>query len=442
MTPDFQTIQNLFNAFDPSNPLPPGDPVYVDCQKVRGNQNILTDLANKILLSGNKFIYQIYGGHRGTGKSTELLRLKQDLEAQHNYFVVYFSADEEDINPEDVQYTDILLACTRHLLESLSSTKANPQPLLSWLQDRWEDLQDLALTEVSLDHIQIEISLFTKLTTNLRTEPGQRQKIREKITPHTKTLIEALNKFIEDAQQKLRLSGSQLLLIADSLDRITPIIQADGRTNHDHIFLDRNAQLKALNCHIIYTVPISMLYSSRATDLLDIYGEAQILPMIMVRNPDNSVCQPGLDTFKEIIAKRIYQVAPKLNPEKDVFIDQETLETLCLISGGHVRTLMQLIQDAINNSNFTLPISTETVQIVIEEMREVYRSSINDDQWSILATASNSKRLKNNDSYLNLLFSRCLLEYRYFEQSKLITWCDVHPLIKDIPEFQQAKAQL
>ncbi|WP_353736013.1 MULTISPECIES: hypothetical protein [unclassified Okeania] len=43
---------------------------------------------------------QLYAGHRGAGKSTELLRLKQYLESQ-KIFVVYFAADEQDIDAED-----------------------------------------------------------------------------------------------------------------------------------------------------------------------------------------------------------------------------------------------------------------------------------------------------------------------------------------------------
>jgi tetratricopeptide (TPR) repeat protein len=78
---------------------------------------------------------QLYAGHRGAGKSTELLRLQQYLDEQ-GCFVVYFPADEQDIDPEDAQYTDILLACTGHLLEKLKDS-TDPASLLNWLSDRY-----------------------------------------------------------------------------------------------------------------------------------------------------------------------------------------------------------------------------------------------------------------------------------------------------------------
>jgi hypothetical protein len=251
-------LKDLYSAFNPSSPLPAGDPQYVDCQEVRGDDNIILDLGRKIELS-TQMTCQLYAGHRGAGKSTELLRLEQYLKEQ-GYFVVYFAADEQDINPEDTEYTDILLACTRHFLEAIKD--ADTKPLRDWMKNRWDDLKDLALSEVSFDKLTLElqISQFAKLTANVRNEPSLRQKIREKVNPYTLTLIEALNEFIVNAKKKLPAKYSQLAVIADNLDRIVPFSKdAGGRTNLDEIFLDRSEQLKALDCHIVYTVPIIVM---------------------------------------------------------------------------------------------------------------------------------------------------------------------------------------
>ncbi|WP_442937280.1 hypothetical protein [Nostoc sp.] len=145
MVQDFATLKKIYNAFDPFRPLPAGDPAYVDCQEVRGDNDILVEVGREILLSDRKTC-QLYAGHRGAGKSTELLRLQKYLNEQ-GCFVVYFAADEQDIEPEDAQYTDILLGCTRRLLEALKDN-ANPEPLVSWLKSRWDDLKDL-LPDVS-----------------------------------------------------------------------------------------------------------------------------------------------------------------------------------------------------------------------------------------------------------------------------------------------------
>jgi hypothetical protein len=436
-------LKNLFNAFDPKQPLPAGDPLYVDCRSVRGDRDILEELGREILYSDSTTC-QLYIGHRGAGKSTELLRLQKYLNDE-KCFVVYFAADQEDIDPEDAQHTDILLACARHLLESLQKN-ADPKPVLRWLKSRLQELKDLALKEISLEGFEIEAEIhdFTKLTAKLKCEPGMRQKVRELVNPHTKDLITALNQFIGEAKNKLPNGYTQILIIADNLDRIVPVVQGDGRTNHDHIFIDRNEQLKALSehSHLIYTVPISMAYSAQAANLRDIYGEAQVLPMIMVRSKTGEVYEPGLNILKKVIGERIKQFDPKLALEKDIFENQETLDQLCLMSGGHVRELILLMRGAIKRTN-NLPIPLKAVQRAITEARDTYRRAVQHDQWQILAEVSRNKCILHEDEYRRLLFNRCLLEYCYFDaEDELRRWHDVHPLINGIQEFQQAVEKL
>lgn len=441
MAQNSDLLTNLYNAFDPFRPLPAGDPNYVDCREVRGDEDILEDLGTR-LRRANQKTCQLYSGHRGAGKSTELLRLKQALE-QQKFYVVYFAADEEDIESEDAQYTDILLACTRHLLEDLEKS-ANPTPLLDWLNNRWQELKDLALTEVKLDSVNVEgqIAQFAKLTAHLRAEPTTRHKIREKVNPHTVTLIAVLNQFLAEAKKKLPNGCTQLAVIVDNLDRIAPIIQENGQTNHDEIFLDRSEQLKALDCHLIYTVPISMVHSKRAADLRDIYSDTQVLPMVMVQTPQGEIYEPGLQKIKEVISRRVGQFAPSLALDTQIFDSPETLNQLCLMSGGHVRNLLLLTQDAIGRTE-ELPISQKVVRRAITQARDTYRRTVENDQWRLLAEVSRSKKVVNDDKYRSLLFNRCLLEYRYLDdEGEVQRWCDVHPLIKGIQEFKEAVALL
>ncbi|MDJ0798512.1 MAG: AAA family ATPase [Calothrix sp. MO_167.B12] len=440
MAGDFKFLRQIYNSFDPFQPLPAGDPAYVDCREVRGDGDILVEVGREILYS-ERMTTQLYAGHRGAGKSTELLRLQKFLD-DNGCFVVYFPADEQDIEPEDAEYTDILLACTRHLLEALKD--ANPAPLLNWLKSRWQDLQDLALAEVAFDKLSVnlQIAQFAKITANLRTEPTQRHKIRQLVNPHTVSLIEALNEFIKDGKKNLPEGYEQLVVIADNLDRIVPVTQEDGRNNHDQIFIDRSEQLKALDCHVIYTVPISMVYSNRATDLRDIYGaDAQVLPMIMVQTPENEPHQRGIDKIKEVLQKRINRVKPEMSIV-EMFEEQEGLQQLCLMSGGHVRNLLLLMKEAIKYSD-TLPIRNRALQRSISEARNTYRNTVYANEWGALAKVYETKQIENQELYRNLLFQRCVLEYRYLnEKEEIQCWYDIHPLIKGVKEFQNAYAAM
>ena len=440
MTSDFAFLKRLYNAFDPFRPLPAGDPAYVDCTDVRGDGDILEAVGREILYSDRKTC-QLYAGHRGAGKSTELLRLQQYLD-EKGFFVVYFAADEEDIDPEDVQYTDILLACTRNILAAFKD-RTDSQAILNWLKERCEDLKDLLQTKISIEELSIEaqVSQFAKITTKMRSEPGERRKIRDLINPHTTTLTKALNEFIRDAKKNLPLGYDQLVLIADNLDRIVPVTKADNRSNHDEIFIDRNEQLKDLDCHLVYTIPISLLYSDRAASLTDIYGTPQVLPMIMVQTSENEPYQKGINKVIELLQKRLNTVDANKSIV-DFFESRSSLEMLCLMSGGHARNLLLLMKEALKYTN-SLPITNKALQRSVSELRNTYKNTIYANEWKALAKVHHDKEITNDKLYRGLLFNRCILEYRYQEQNgESNVWYDIHPLIKGIKEFQDTYNQL
>lgn len=432
----FDLMTEIYSSFDPFNP-PPKE-AYVDCEAVRGRWDIKRELGKKITRS-NKPTCQLYSGYTGVGKSTELLQLKEWLEAQ-NFFVVYFAADDKDIEPQDTEYADILFACTRQLVQQIRLQTNNP--LTRWVGDRWESLKDLALSEVVFEGLDLEakITELASITANLRAVPDKRRALRQRINDSTPSLVNALNEFIEEALRSSLKHHRGLVIMVDNLDRIVEKKDENLPSNWDEIYLNRSEVLRGLKCHVIYTVPIQMVYSERATRLEDYYDKPDVLPMISVRNPSGKLNREGVLKLREMIRQRIALVDANLaaNLETQFFQDEVTLNKLCGMSGGHVRILMQMIQRSLDWID-DLPITAEAVQIAIEITRDTYRDAIRADQWETLAAISDCKQSDNSESHLRLLLNRCLLEYRYYDdQNRLQRWCDVHPLIKDIEPFQQA----
>jgi hypothetical protein len=178
------------------------------------------------------------------------------------------------------------------------------------------------------------------------------------------------------------------------------------------------------------------------------FDETDVLPMVMLRDQDDQINIIGLQKFREIIVKRIAEVElsqqPKVGQElakaldSKVFSSSEVVERLCLMSGGHVRLLMRMIQKAIDWTD-DLPITAEAVNTAIEEAKNDYRNTIFDAQWALLQDVAATKQILNNESdhqYQRLLASRCILQYRYYDENdKLQLWYDVHPLVKDLEKF-------
>ncbi|MFM7190149.1 MAG: ATP-binding protein [Microcystaceae cyanobacterium] len=345
-------------------PLQPDDPAYVPCESVRGDMDVLRELGDTIVLSGEEEGYtcQLYTGARGSGKSTELLRLRQYLEAQ-GYFAVYFEADKGDIEIDDTEHTDILLACTRHIIEDLKEL-ADAQPLLGWLKDRLDSLVELGLTEVELEKVGVEFQLpqFVKLMTNFKSLPNLRADVRKKIDLYTPSLVEILNKFINQAKSKLpeQYFQGEIVVIVDNLDRM--VLQTDGQhSNYERIFIDRKNLMQGLHCHLIYTIPISMKYAPYSPTLAEDYDQLVMLPMIMIRNQQGEPHQAGLEILKEMVRRRLERSQVLIELE-NLFESSDALEILCRKSGGYVRNLVQLMQSAVKRSKL-LPIADREVNI-------------------------------------------------------------------------------
>ncbi len=428
-------LARLYGAFDPLKPLPAADPAYVDCREVRADGEILVSLGRQIVRSTDQHRCLLYSGLQGVGKSTELLRLRADLEEQ-GYRVIYIIADQADIDPKDTHYIDILLMCVRHVVGQLNSVPASQNPLLQWLKGRWFELKTLVQTDAEFEELTVEdqLSQFSQLTSNIQAVPSLRDEIRRQVNPYTVTLLNALNDYLKQARPD---DCEGIVIIIDNLNRIMSV-STGGKTNIDSIFVGQAEQLKRLACHIVYTVPIAWVYSRPGTLLEDLYGKPHMLPMIMTHSPDDKVYWPGLEAMKSVVAHRISRVNPVwvIDQERLIFEAGEILERICLMSGGHLKILMQLVQLALERST-ALPVQATAVQRALTEMRDTYRRTIETEQWSLLVTIAQTKQCLNQDVFNYLLQNRCVLEYHYLdEEDELRTWYDVHPLIRGIPDFK------
>ena len=155
--------------------------------------------------------------------------------------------------------------------------------------------------------------------------------------------------------------------------------------------------------------------------------------------------EAGLAKIKELIEKRVKQVYANQSLETGLFDSRETLERLCLMSGGHVRNLLLMMQEAITRTE-DLPITAKAAQRAITQARDVYRRTPEEGEWQILAKVSQTQQILNDQQHRDLLLNRCILEYRHYnkedEEVEIVPWYDVHPLIKGIKQFKDCLAQL
>ncbi|MDJ0729186.1 MAG: AAA family ATPase [Crocosphaera sp.] len=375
-------------------------------------------------LSPNEPTFQLFTGHIGNGKTTELLRLKTLLEKKE-FHVVYFEATE-DIDIGDVDISDILLSIARHVVESLKELDITFQP--SFFQQLFGQIQQ-SVPRLNLTGIDFSIGLVT-ITTQLKGSFNERDKLRAILEPRTPNLIESINQdIIEPAIAQLRTQGKNgLVVIIDNLDRIDNTLKPNNKIQPEYLFVDRGEQLRRLKCHVIYSIPLILTFANQLQALESRFGKnVKVLPMVQVRTRDGKPFEQGIDLLQQMVLARAFpdiEQQKRLDCITEIFDKPETLKKLCLISGGHIRNLLVLLFSCLQQED--TPISIQCLNDVIRRQRDMLKRAITSNEWKLLEEVKNSKLVRGEDKYTTLLSSLFVFEYED-QQSQ---WFDVNPLLE------------
>ncbi|AFY33698.1 AAA family ATPase [Calothrix sp. PCC 7507] len=446
-------LLKFFQATDPSRTLFINNEVdrkyYIDFSAVRGG-DIIQSLQRKItVFKPNEPTCTLFTGHIGCGKSTELLRLQGDLE-RLGFHVVYFESSE-DLEMTDVDIADVLLAIARRVSQSLGKiTLEETGKFNELLQGAWKVLNSevtgvkLKLPTVgdvgySAEKEKLSLAFgIGEITTKTKNDPTLREKLNQYLGPQKTQLLEAINReLLEPAIAKLKQQGKTgLVVIVDNLDRIDNRVKSWGRPQQEYLFVDQGEFMTKLNCHLVYTMPLSLKFSNDYGMLTQRFPEdPKVLPMVPVKWPDGSVHAQGMALMQQMVLARAFpdlQPEERLNNITEIFDSVETLARLCNMSGGHVRDLLRLLNTWIMEE-MTLPLSRDTLEQVIRSRRNEMTMPISDDEWQLLRHVKQRKKVSDDQGYQKMIRSRFVFEYRDGGES----WFDVNPILTEARELNQ-----
>ncbi len=432
---DNELKNRVYKAFDPAPLEQDQNDLYVDLDAVRGDEDSngpIDRLAERIRLS-SKPQCRILTGHRGSGKTTELHRLQSDLESNtpDKYFVA-FCGVKDDIDLNDVDFPDILMTIIRQTSRQLKE-RAGIVLKPGYFRHYFTRFKDYLGSDVELGKIGLEAGMF-KLGGVIKNSPEARHKIREGLEPETNNLLNAANDVLSDAILQLKKNNyKDLIIIVDDLDKM---VLREHRTadcsTGEYLFINREPQLHGFNCHMIYTMPLPLAYSSKEQTISNLYGGyPPVIPMVRISNcpPDVQIHKPGYTMFREVIRKRLVHAGLKC---EDVFesIDIET--ELIRLSGGQPRELMILIREAIIGGG--LPICKHAIERAAREGRRAYARQLHAGHWPVIRAIQNNGAMtttEENDAVLReLLDNRAILQYSNDKE-----WYGVNPLVS-IPDIE------
>jgi SpoVK/Ycf46/Vps4 family AAA+-type ATPase len=250
--------------------------------------------------------------------------------------------------------------------------------------------------------------------------------------------LQSINQeLLEPANKELKALGKKgLVVIVDNLDRVAIRPLPSGRSLPEYLFIDRGEQLRKLKCHVVYTIPLALTFSNDSAELQYRLGGGvapKVLPMIPVRLRSGEIFPQGLAMMRQMVLARAFPdigASDRLSLITEVFDSLETLDRLCLVTGGHVRGLLALISDCLREQD--PPFDRKCVERVIKELRDYRTNAIDPHEWELIFQVVQQQRVRGDIEYHTLLRSLFIFEYRDDQGA----WFDVNPVLAETQKFK------
>lgn len=412
---------------------------YIDFTLARGSQ-IIRRLRRTIegKAKNNQPSCQLFTGHIGCGKSTELRRLQKELEDEE-FHVVYFESTDY-LEMSDVEIIDILFAIARQVTSSLKKVNINLEPpfFIKLFNSIAEAIKSLEIKDVKFSAGIVEITSQAKYSQDVRTQ------LRRKLVPQTGGILKALNEQVLGQATNLLIQKGKkgLVVIVDNLDRIDNRVREGlKRTQPEYLFIDRGDRLAQLNCHVVYTIPLVLRYSAELNTLRSNFGRPQNLPMVRVQQKDGSVDPIGMSLLQQMIMARAFPQVPRKELLASELVSQifkqtessssnKILRKMCIVSGGHVRNLLRILFACLRDED--PPLSEACLNNIIREHQDDLLNGIEQEDWNWLYQVAQDQKVSGEEKYQRLVQNLWVLEYQDDEGS----WHDISSTLKQTDLFQ------
>jgi hypothetical protein len=419
----FARLKHFFNRCKPDEPVPASDEdhfyIDFDALRLRGERCVDT-LASTIALADGATC-QLFTGFSGSGKSSELLRLRARLE-QQQYLVVYIDALDILELQKPIEYPEVLthigLSVDAAITGLVKAGKAT-----SWARSFGQELNSFLGADIRVAKIEANTG-GAGLGVELRHNDIFRRSLRDAARSHRHQFLSQAGDFFADADRLLLRHGyAGLVVIFDSLEKIgdLPELQEPAR----RMFLGEHEALRLPAVNMLYTVPVRLVFSSAGPVLGQLYdGEPQVLPMVKVRDrASGAPVEQGHQALRQLLARRV--------DFDEVFGGNEALVArLVDNSGGYIRDLLRLTQYSLQGAG-SLPVREEDVSQAISKLRRSYVRAYSTDYEDLLRYI-HEHRPELVPAPLSTHIENVVVTHLTMVYGNEKDWYDIHPLVRDL----------
>jgi hypothetical protein len=451
ISPEDRTFLRTLYGRLKDEPLPPGSPYYEPVHQELNLPDPVQQIATLIEFDGVESI-RLFSGFRGSGKMTELYRLRQELTNQ-GYFVLYADALEY-VNPaQPIDITDLLMV----LAGAFSDALEEKLQVELGEEGFWEGLWRFLDTQIKLTgggvsaeaetpgkkimggaKVAADIKFEIKAGTNFRKDR------RDFMTARLRELKVKFDEFFEDGVNRVRKklgTDTQVVFIFDQLEQLRGTIQAEADVirSVERIFAIHLDLLRMPYVHAVFTVPPWLKFV--------LPGAVQITLLSTVHlwnnDPGRSRCEAAWPVFRSLVARRLEDEGlRRLFGSADR--QTEGVEAMIGVCGGHYRDLLGLLRNLVARAVTVdrLPVPQSLVMDVIAAARRDFLPvSTEDAAWLVKIAAQRASALPSTEPGPVTRLARFLDSHSVLYFVNGDEWYDVHPLIRAEAELVAVAAQ-
>lgn len=416
------------------------DDYYVETREGRGEDPI-SRLVNRFKIQKSKNLKILFAGFRGCGKSTELFRLKRELDDE---FLIRIFSVRDKLDPNNLTISEILITVMRDLFDVVNTYYKQIKLKEKLIKNIENWVNAIYSEDIKSKYYEGKISagggidtgfgkilnVFAKLGLDFNAGRKFQEITKKEINQTLSELILNCNLLVREIKEQLhKINKHNIIFIIEDLEKVALSLG-------EEIFFNYSKQLTSIDCSFIYTFPISLVYNPKYNVIIQDFDENLTLPMIKVHEKDGSSYNQGIDGILQILHKRI-------DKGKNL-IPAGLLKEFVFMSGGSLRDLFRMLKAAAENAaaRGKEKIEKKDFQYSLNRLKNDYYNTISynertgmsaKDYYEILVQCCKRPNKKPADvkGLIDLKHNMCILGYNGEE------WFDVHPVVKLILEEQK-----
>lgn len=396
-----------------------------------GHGDAVNQLALDIEVSSGGRNAHLFSGTIGSGKSTELRRMAEELRKRGHFAAVANARDY--LNPQiEISISELLLSMALAVWE-LTAAEQGKSPTDG---QRWEWWKSLFASGVELESVEVPTDLVSAKFA-LLSNPTVRERIRRYHEQSLDRLVTQVHDFFEECAETLRSKRdpvTKCVLVLDSLEHFGGTAvpgEPDVVFNSlQRMFNTHARHLQLPGWTVVYSVP--PLLGKLSPGIASAWGMSRTYALTSAHVFKDRSDEPDDATINQ---KLLPLVQKRIGEQWEQLLVAEQLRQLVEKTGGDLRDLLRCTRAAllkgVMNNHF--PVRDEWLEDAFIDLRRPYLplSKASRERLQVVARDFAVDNLLQDDSQWPMVMSD-LAQKRILMYLNGQEWYGVHPLLREV----------